>query len=83
MPQILILMAVLFVAAFLYMMAGRLKKRPDPTAEGGLSLTDFRELYDDGEITKEEYEKIRLKMADKMKADLGLSPPPPAPPKSE
>lgn len=64
-------------------MAGRMRNRRDASSDGGISLTNFREMYDAGEITKEEYEKIRLKMAGKMKADLGLSPPPPVPPKSE
>jgi hypothetical protein len=48
-------------------------------------------MFDNGEITQAEYERIRLKMAGKMKAKLGVaqppaepsSPPAPPPPKSE
>jgi hypothetical protein len=80
----LILAGVLLVAAFFFWLAGRYRNQVvDDVKETGFSLTNFRKMYENGEISKEEYEKIRLKMAGKMKADLGLSPPPAPPPKSE
>ena len=35
--------------------------------EQGLELTDFRGMYERGEISKEEYEKLRLKVASRVK----------------
>ena len=45
------------------------------------SLTSFRALYERGELTESEYQKIRDKMAAQMKREVGLTPlPPPAAP---
>jgi hypothetical protein len=39
-----------------------------------LSLSSFHEMYENGEITEAEYQKIRGKMASKMKRELGIKP---------
>ncbi|QEL17075.1 SHOCT domain-containing protein [Limnoglobus roseus] len=38
------------------------------------SLSSFREMYESGELTEEEYEQIRNKMAAKLKGKLGIKP---------
>lgn len=43
-----------------------------------MSLSSFREMYENGELSAEEYEQIRTKMAAKMKSKLGVVPKPPA-----
>jgi hypothetical protein len=51
--------------------------------ESVLDLTTYREMYENGEITQSEYERIRQRIAEKMKREVGLAelpPPTPAPP---
>ena len=85
-----VLLAVaLFAGAFLVWIVDRWRKRsviqsPDSTNE----LTHFREMYEQGEITEEEYVKLRSRVADRVKPSAAGpaappnpgAPPNPAPP---
>ncbi|MGL6094649.1 MAG: hypothetical protein ACRC7O_02460 [Fimbriiglobus sp.] len=44
------------------------KKQLAGKADEPLSLSSFREMYEDGELTEEEYKRVRKKMADRIKA---------------
>ena len=48
-----------------------------------MSLSSFREMYENGELSEEEYEQIRTKMAAKMKGQLGIRPKAPAKPQPD
>lgn len=50
------------------------KRQVDPARwkRSGPELSSFRDMLDSGEITHSEYEKIRDKMANKMKLEVGL-----------
>jgi hypothetical protein len=73
-----ILAAILFLSAVVFYFVDRWRKmRPDVAAdrEASLTLSSFRQMYDDGEITESEYRKLRDKMAAKLK---GVAPGAPA-----
>jgi hypothetical protein len=55
------------------------KRQVDPARwkRSGPELSSFRDMLDSGEITHSEYEKIRDKMANKMKQEVGLKKPTP------
>ena len=81
----LILVVTLLVGAFIISLVERWRKRaPSVTLTAGDQLTKFRELYDRGQITREEFEAIRAELADRIKAEAGvaISPAPPSPPPS-
>lgn len=48
-----------------------------------MSLSSFREMYENGELSEEEYEQIRNKMATKMKTKMGVIPKAPLKPQGE
>lgn len=82
-----VLAGLLLVAALVLTFVDRWRRRQAAGRAVGtsLSLSAFREMYENGEITQGEYERIRAKMAAKMKKDAGLKPPavgtdPPPPP---
>lgn len=55
------------------------KRQFDDGRNSTESMTSFRALYERGELTESEYQKIRDKMAARMKREVGLTPlPPPA-----
>lgn len=56
------------------------KRQVDPARwkRSGPELSSFRDMLDSGEITHSEYEKIRDKMANKMKLEVGLKKPAPS-----
>lgn len=62
-------------------------RRRDTTADArasGEELTGFRGMYERGELTEEEYAKVRAKVANRVKAKVAAekaaAPPPPAKP---
>jgi hypothetical protein len=67
-----ILLAVILLAAALvfYFLDRWRKTKPDYLSEreASLSLSSFRELYENGEMTEAEYLKIREKLATQMRA---------------
>jgi DNA-binding HxlR family transcriptional regulator len=83
-PEFLItvgaLSALLIVGALVIHFAGVWRKRQlesdDPRADT-LTLTNYRDLYENGEITRAEYEKIRDKLAAKLKQKGKTLPAPP------
>ena len=78
----LILVVTLLVGFILIAWLDRWRKRP---ASDGLSAGDqlahFRRLYDAGALSKEEFEQIRAKLAEKLRQELKLTAPSaPSPP---
>ncbi|HEY3788875.1 MAG TPA: hypothetical protein VGL71_08475 [Urbifossiella sp.] len=59
----------LLVGAIAIYLVDRWRKRSNLAAEreAGLELTDFRAMFESGEITEAEYNKLRLKVADRVK----------------
>jgi hypothetical protein len=83
-PQLLwatfALIATLLLGALLFAWLDRWRKRPDrdvltPTDQ----LTAFRQSYERGELSQQEYERIRAKLAPKMRAQMNLPPTPARP----
>jgi len=77
------LAAALFAGAVAIFLVDRWRKRDAITSrQEGLELTDFRGMLERGEISKEEYEKLRLKVAGRVKAvePAPTDTPPAAPP---
>ena len=61
----------------------RWRKRPtEERVSAGDQLSHFRSLYDRGEISREEFDRIRTRLGGKMRQELQLpqSPAPPAAP---
>ena len=90
---LVVLVACLFVGAAVIHFVDRWRKRGQAHSRfaATLQLSDYREMYENGEITQGEYEKIRNRLANRMKKDVGLEaapvelkpapePEPPAPP---
>ena len=84
------LAAALFLGALVVYVVDRWRKRDGlrDRAAGG-ELTTFRAMYERGEITDEEYARLRQKVADRVKPPPAAAeapppaagtPPPPAPP---
>lgn len=71
-----LLALTLIVGAAAIMYAERWKKRAihSVDVQSADDLAEFRELFEKGEITEEEYDKIRQRTAQRMKHDLGLAP---------
>lgn len=77
----LLLMAALAVAAIIIIWVGRWIKRAP--VEKGDDLAYYRLLYEQGEFSREEYEKIRAKLGVRLRKQLDLPTPgaePSAPP---
>lgn len=69
------LVGALLAGAVVLWLIDRWRKRAAmEDRESGTELTDFRAMYERGEITEAEYNRLRLKVADRVKK------PPPAPP---
>ena len=67
---IALLMVVVLVTAIVIVCLGRWTKRPLSGSATGESLSLFRSLYERGECSKEEYERIRAKLGKKLKQEL-------------
>ncbi len=78
----LILAGVLLVAAEVFLFFDRWRKKPvgESARDLSLSLNSFKELYENGELTEAEYERIKAKWAAKVKEKAGQPSVPPAPP---
>ncbi|HEY1375900.1 MAG TPA: SHOCT domain-containing protein [Gemmataceae bacterium] len=83
-PQLLwatfALIATLLLGAVIFAWLDRWRKRADrdvltPADE----LAAFRQSYDRGELSQEEYERIRAKLAPKVRAQVNLPPKPARP----
>ncbi len=73
------LVGAIIVGAVVIGMIERWRKR---SASAGLSagdqLSHFRELYDQGVLTKEEFEQVRAQLAEKLREEMQLKEVPPA-----
>jgi len=69
---IALLMVVVLVTAIIIIGLGRWLRRPDAGSAAGASLSLFRSLYERGECSKEEYERIRARLGKKLKQELQL-----------
>jgi len=78
----LVFAGVLLLAAVLFLFFDRWRKRPvgESARDVSLSLNSFKEMYENGELTEAEYEKIKAKWAAKMKEKPGSPVPQTAPP---
>lgn len=79
----LVFAGVLLVAAVVFMIFDRWRKRPtgETARDESFTLSSFKEMYENGELTEAEYEKIKAKWAAKLKAKMGVpTVNPPAPP---
>jgi hypothetical protein len=78
----LLLMGALAIAAIIIIYIGRWTKRPKTTTHD--DLTYYRLLYEQGEFSREEYERIRAKLGQRLRKELDLPEPageaPPGPP---
>jgi hypothetical protein len=69
--------AILFLALVVYWV-DRWRKRPvDPGLSAGDQLTHFRELYERGAITPEEFARIKGLLGDKLRQELNVPAAPP------
>lgn len=59
------------------------RRRVNDCENPAMSLSSFREMYENGELSEEEYERVRNKMAAKMKGSLGIKPLPAVNPKPD
>lgn len=79
----LILVGVLLAAAVVFYFLERWRRsnpKGEADREAGMSLTSFREMYENGEITESEYQRLKEKMASKIKGAKDIPAPPPPPP---
>jgi uncharacterized small protein (DUF1192 family) len=78
----LVLAGILLLAAIGFMFFDRWRKRPsgESARDTALTMSSFREMYENGELTEAEYERIKAKMAAKMREKLGVPMAPPASP---
>jgi len=67
----------LIVAALLLKIATRYRRQIDEPDEcnASVSMSSFREMYDNGEITQDEYDRLRDKFAAKIKGEVGKANP--------
>jgi cytochrome c biogenesis factor len=66
----LILVGVLLVAAVVFYFLERWRRsnpKGEVDREAGVSLTSFREMYENGEITESEYQRLKEQTASKIK----------------
>jgi hypothetical protein len=96
-PRVLGLTALLagtiLVGAVIISWVDRWRKRQMADDQPVEQLTQFRSLYESGELTKTEYERIRSQVAERVRGEPGPTPPtppaqsapqePPAPPSPE
>jgi hypothetical protein len=81
----LYLVGALLVGAVVIAVAGRWRRRPrSVTATASEQLTEFRSLYEKGQMSREEFERVRARLGTEIRtAELGSLPPPaPAEPAS-
>jgi hypothetical protein len=71
------LVAALLIGAIIIALVDRWRKRPlqdRPSAND--ELAEFRSLYERGELSREEYDKIRSRLGERLRQDLDLPAPP-------
>jgi hypothetical protein len=81
----LALVAALLVGALVIALVDRWRKRsPDDRISPGDQLSQFRLLYEQGQLSKEEFERIRGRLGRQLRDELDLpdKPPPASPPEA-
>ncbi len=74
------LIGALLVAALVIYFVDRWRKRADRvTLAPGDQLSHFRSLYERGEMTPEEFERVKGLLTGQMRKELNVPAPPPAP----
>jgi uncharacterized membrane protein len=74
------LVAMLLVGAFVIWLVDRWRKRNrDERLSSGDQLSEFRQLYEDGELSAEEYARVRGLLTGRMMQELEKAAPPEAP----
>jgi hypothetical protein len=69
----LALVAIIVIGAIAVAVLDRWRKRALPPAfDANDQLAQFRELYDKGELSEREFERIREQLGGKIRADLGV-----------
>jgi len=80
----LVLAGLLLLAAVIFFIFDRWRKKPvggESARDVSLSLGSFKEMYENGELTEAEYERIKAKWAAKLKEKTSVpTAPPPEPP---
>jgi hypothetical protein len=70
-----LLLLVLLVGIVVLAYIDRWRKRSAPFEKDSVEeVSNFRDLYESGEITQGEYERIRAKMAGRVKEKVGVKP---------
>jgi hypothetical protein len=79
------LAAVLLAGAVVIALLDRWRKRSEPpTLTANDQLAAFRELYERGELSQEEFERLRVKLSGKLRKELDIpGRPSEAPPKEQ
>lgn len=72
------LMAALLLGAVIFAVLDRWRRQTteEEPVSAGDQLSHFRSLYDRGELSREEFERIRAKLGGKMRKELQLPEPP-------
>jgi hypothetical protein len=72
----LALVGALLLGALIIALVDRWRKRPvQNTSPAGEQLSHFRSLYDRGEISREEFERIRALLGGRLREQLQVPPP--------
>jgi|GEM_PF-2756776 len=70
----LALVAIIVIGAMAVAVLDRWRKRAaPPTFDASDQLAQFRELYDKGELSEQEFERIRERLSGKIREDMGMS----------
>jgi hypothetical protein len=76
----LAIVGVLLLGALIIWLMDRWRKRPPPQVSAGDQLAHFRRLYERGEISAEEFTRIRDLLTARLMKELEPPPPPPESP---
>jgi Short C-terminal domain len=69
----LALVAIIVIGAIAFAVLNLWRKRAlPPTFDANDQLAQFRELYDKGELSEQEFERIREQLGGKIRADMGV-----------
>jgi hypothetical protein len=80
----LALVAVILCGALIIWLLDRWRRRaPQPGPNAGDQLTQFRKLYERGDLSAEEFARIRSLLTDRMMKEIAAPPPPAETPGSE
>jgi hypothetical protein len=74
------LAVALLVGALVIWLVDRWRKKATQTGHTAEELTDFRAMYERGEITEEEYAKLRVRVSGRVKQPPAPAPGPAPPP---